>query len=280
MFTTLITTEELAANLHDPDWVIVDCRFDLMDKEWGEEEYTQFHIPGAVFAHQERDLCSPVTPITGRHPLPDPDKFIATLRLMGINNASQVIVYDTTGGGMSARLWFLLKYYGHDSVTLLDGGLPAWVSENRPTNGGVETRQPGSFTGVPKAEMVVTTDEVKEIMREKGRALIDSRSPERFRGEVEPIDTVAGRIPGALNRFYGDNLDNDGYFKPSQTLYQTFKQILGTIKPENAVVYCGSGTTACHNLVAMTHAGLPMPKIYIGSWSEWIRDPENPIEKG
>lgn len=280
MFTTLITTEELAANLQDPEWVIVDCRFDLMDKEWGEEEYAQFHIPGAVFAHQERDLCSPVTPTTGRHPLPDPDTFVATLRRLGINNSNQVVVYDTTGGGMAARLWFLLKYYGHDAVALLDGGLPAWVSENRSTMEGVETRQPGKFTGTPRAKMVVTTDEVKNIVKEKGRALIDSRSPERFRGEVEPIDTVAGRIPGALNRFYGDNLDHNGYFKPPQTLNEAFKQVLGSIKPEHAVVYCGSGTTACHNLVAMAHAGLPMAKIYIGSWSEWIRDPENPIGKG
>lgn len=280
MFTTLISTKELAANLNDPNWVIVDCRFDLMDKEWGEEEYAQLHIPGAVFAHQERDLCSPVTPKTGRHPLPEPVAFIETLQRLGINNANQVVVYDSTGGGMAARLWFLLKYYGHNAVALLDGGLPAWLSENRSTNEGIETRKPGTFTGKPKTEMVVTTDEVKVIRETKGCALIDSRAPERYRGEVEPIDTVAGRIPGALNRFYSDNLDASGRFKSPQMLKETFLQVLGDIKPENAVVYCGSGTTACHNLLAFAYADLPLPKIYIGSWSEWIRDPSNPVAKG
>lgn len=280
MFNTLISTQELAAHIDDPSWVLIDCRFDLADKEWGAEEYEVLHIPGAVYAHLEKDICGPITPTSGRHPLPEPGKFIASMQRLGINNDSQVVVYDATGGGMAGRLWWQLKFYGHNKVALLNGGLPKWLTEGRDTSEGVENNKPGNFTGKPDSRMMVTTDEVKTMLGSKTIAIIDARSPERFRGEVEPIDTVAGRIPGALNRFYNNNLDSSGQFLPAGTLKTAFESLLGELKPQEAVAYCGSGTTACHNLVAMAYAGLPMPRLYVGSWSEWIRDPKNPVGKG
>lgn len=280
MFDTLISTNDLSMNLKDPDWVVIDCRFELTDKEWGAEEYAALHIPGAVYAHLEKDICGPITPTSGRHPLPEPDVFLSAMRRLGINHNSQVVVYDATGGGMAGRLWWQLKFYGHNKVALLDGGLPKWLSEGRDTKEGVETNPNGDFTGKPNNAMVVTTDEVKAMLGSKTIALIDARAPERFRGEVEPIDTLAGRIPGAINRFYNDNLDKTGQFLPAESLKTAFETLLNGHKPQEAVAYCGSGTTACHNLVAMANAGLPIPRLYVGSWSEWIRDPSNPVGRG
>ena len=280
MFDTLISTKELAEHVHDPNWVLIDCRFDLVDKEWGAEEYAVLHIPGAVYAHLEKDICGPITPTSGRHPLPEPMDFIAAMERLGINHDSTVVVYDTTGGGMAARLWWQLKYYGHDKVALLNGGLTKWLTEGRDTKEGVETNLAGDFTGTPDNKMMVTTDEVKNMLDSNTKTIIDARAPERFRGEVEPIDSVAGRIPGAVNRFYSENLDEDGQFLPAESLKTTFETLLSGHKPQEAVAYCGSGTTACHNLVAMAYAGLPMPRLYVGSWSEWIRDTKNPVGRG
>jgi thiosulfate/3-mercaptopyruvate sulfurtransferase len=280
MAKTLVSTQELAEHLNDPNWVLIDCRFDLADKEWGAEEYEVLHIPGAVYAHLEKDICGPVTLTSGRHPLPEPEKFIAAMQRLGVYNNSQVVVYDATGGGMAGRLWWQLKFYGHDKVVLLNGGLPKWLTEGRDTSEGVETKKAGNFTGKPDYKMMVTTDEVKAMLGSKTIAIIDARSPERFRGEVEPIDTVAGRIPGALNRFYNNNLESSGQFLPANALKAAFETLLGGLKPQDAVAYCGSGTTACHNLVAMAYAGLPMPRLYVGSWSEWIRDADNPVGRG
>lgn len=280
MFNTLISTDELANHLKDPTWVVIDCRFDLADKYWGVEEYAVLHIPGAVYAHLEKDICGPITPTSGRHPLQDPKRFIAAMQRLGVSNDSQVVVYDATGGGMAGRLWWQLKFFGHEKVALLNGGLPKWLTEGRETAEGIETNTDGNFNGTPNERMMVTTDEVKTLLGSKTHAIIDARAPERFRGEVEPIDVVAGRIPGALNRFYNDNLDKDGQFLSADSLKTAFETLLQGLKPQEAVVYCGSGTTACHNLVAMAYAGLPMPRLYVGSWSEWIRDPQNPIYKG
>ena len=280
MFTSLISTQELTENLRKPDWVIVDCRFDLADKTWGEKNYAQIHIPGAVYAHQDRDLAAPVTPTSGRHPLPDPKVFIETMRRLGINNSSQVVVYDATNGGMAARLWFLLKYYGHEKVALLNGNLPVWLSEKRETEEGVITNSSGDFNGVPNPSMVVSTAEVKTMMGSKEALLIDARAPERFRGEQESVDTVAGHIPGAVNRFYGTNVDSKGVFLPPHQLKEEFLKLLNGLDPQKAVVYCGSGPTSCHHLVAMAYAGLPLALDYAGSWSEWIRDPSNPVATG
>ncbi len=280
MHTTLISTTDLAAHLNDPDWVLLDCRFDTEDKSWGLEDYLQFHIPGAVYADLEKIFCSPITPDSGRHPLPESSNLISSLRKLGVNQNSQVVVYDSATGGMAGRAWFTLKLYGHESVALLDGGLPMWLAESRQTAEGMENNPPGNFDGAPNLQMVATTDELMKISGNKDRLLIDARSPERYRGEVEPIDAVAGRIPGAVNRFYGNNIDSDGLFLPPETLKGVFSALLGNDKPENAVVYCGSGVTACHHLIAMASAGLKLPKLYVGSWSEWIRDPSNPIATG
>ncbi|MRR28971.1 sulfurtransferase, partial [bacterium] len=277
---TLISTKELAEHIKDPKWVLIDCRFDLADKEWGVEEYEVLHISGAVYAHLEKDICGPITPTSGRHPLPDPKYFIAAMQRLGVNHDSQVVVYDATGGGMAGRLWWQLKFYGHEEVALLNGGLPKWLNEGRETVEGVESNPVGDFNGTPNPKMMVSTDEVKAMLGSRTNAVIDARSPERFRGEVEPIDTVAGRIPGALNRFYQNNLDKDGQFLPADALKTAYETLLDGLKPQDAVAYCGSGTTACHNLIAMAYAGLPMPRLYVGSWSEWIRNPENPIGKG
>ncbi len=280
MYTTLISTNDLAANLGKPDWVILDGRFDLAKKSWGGEEYNQVHITGAVFADLEKDLCGPITPTTGRHPLPDPDKFIETICRLGVNQNSQVVVYDTSGGGMAGRLWWQLKYFGHEKVALLDGSLTKWLSEGKPVRDGIETNQRGNFDGKPNENMVATTQQVKSMLGSSSTLIVDSRSPERYRGEVEPIDPVAGRIPGAINRFYNLNLGKNGCFLSPAELKSAFLKLLGGLKAQKTVFYCGSGTTACHNLVAMAHAGLEMPILYSGSWSEWIRDVNNPVEKG
>ena len=181
---------------------------------------------------------------------------------------------------MAARLWFMLKYFGHENVALLNGGLAQWMTEQREVEEGVKNNESGSFTGTPDHHMIVTTVEVKTLIGSNNHLLIDARAPERYRGEVEPIDTIAGHIPGAVNRFYGNNMDKNNLFLSAQTLRSEFLQLLNGIKPENAVVYCGSGPTSCHHLVAMAYAGLELPKHYVGSWSEWIRDPTNPIAKG
>lgn len=280
MYKTLISTSELAVSINDPDFVIVDCRFDLQNKDWGRENYLEHHIPGAVFVDQDQDLCGEITPSSGRHPLPEPADFIKTVRRLGISNSSQVIAYDTAGGGMAGRLWFLLNYYGHQKVALLDGGFPAWIAENRPIVKGQQLNQPSMFSGHPDETMILKTADVKKNLFDHSFSLIDSRAPERYRGEVEPLDPVAGHIPGALNRFYGDNLDKRGLFLPAPEIKAAFLKVLGDNSSDKAAVYCGSGTTACHNYFAMTYAGLPRPKIYIGSWSEWIRDPQNPISTG
>ena len=277
MFTTTISTEELADHLHDPDWVIVDCRFDLAKPDWGFESYQEAHIPGAVYAHLDRDLSGPVTPRTGRHPLPDVDEMGRRLEKFGIRASSQVVVYDTSGGAYAGRLWWLLRFLGHSAAAVLDGGFGRWQSEGRPTATWIETPPTGSFAPNPDWSMVASAEEVERIRQDPAYRLIDARAPERFRGEREPIDPVAGHIPGAVNRFYGENLAPDGAFLPAQTLRQQFAHLIGQTAPENVVVYCGSGVTSIHHILAMELAGLPGARLYVGSWSEWIRDENRPV---
>ena len=271
-YTTLVSTDLLAGHLDDPAWVVVDCRFELKDPEWGLAEYQKAHIPGAVYAHLDRDLAGPVTPATGRHPLPDPEAFSARLSSWGIDGSKQVVAYDTAGGAYAARLWWMLRYFGHTAVALLDGGFPKWTREGRPTRAGVETRPPVRFDGAPRSGAVADAQEVDRTRLDPAYRLIDARSAVRFRGEQEPIDPVAGHIPGAINRFHGENLGPDGAFLPSDELKQQFEALLGDVPPERAVVYCGSGVTSAHHLVAMEHAGMKGARLYVGSWSEWIRD--------
>lgn len=277
MFTKIVSTQELADHLLDPDWVIIDCRFDLAKPDWGQQSYLEAHIPGAAYAHLDRDLAGPVTSETGRHPLPKIEDMTRRFENWGIRPTSQVVVYDTAGGAFADRLWWLLRFLGHRAAAVLDGGFGKWQHENRPVAAGPETIEPGLFHPNPDWSMVVDASDVERIRQDPAYRLIDARAPERYRGEREPIDPVAGHIPGAVNRFHGANLAPDGTFLPPQNLREQFDVLIGQTLPENVVVYCGSGVTSIHHILAMELAGLPGARLYVGSWSEWIRDKKRPI---
>jgi len=280
VYKTLVSTETLAAHLNDPEWIIVDCHFDLQNPGWGFEEYQRAHISRAVYADLNHDLSSPVTPTSGRHPLPDSESFITLLSSWGVDSTTQVVAYDSAGGSYAAHLWWLLQFYHHPAAAVLDGGFAKWKGENRPTRSGIESRPPSHFKGTPESAMVVNASEVERMRHDAGFRLIDARARNRFEGESETIDPVAGHIPGAVNYFYGKNLNPDGTFKKPETLRSSFEEILGPVGPERTVFYCGSGVTASHNILAMEHAGLTGARLYPGSWSEWIRDPNRPVITG
>lgn len=280
MLTTLVDTETLARHLDDPRWVVFDCRFTLSDAEAGRRAYAAGHIPGARYAHLEEDLSGPVGPGTGRHPLPDPALLARKLGDWGVDRSKQVVVYDDTFGAMAARLWWLLRWLGHEAVALLDGGFPKWQREGRPVTAEPPRVVPARFMAKPRDEMWVDSRFVERVVRDNSHLILDARAEERFRGEVEPFDKVAGHIPGALNRPYEDNLDLSGEFLSEEALREDYGAQLGGIPPERVIVMCGSGVTACHNLLAMEHAGLKGARLYAGSWSEWITDPNRPVAKG
>ena len=277
-FTHLISTNELRES-RKPDWVIVDCRFDLANPDWGFLNYQEGHLPGAVYAHLDHDLSGKVTGRTGRHPLPDPEIFANKMTAWGVQANTQVVVYDTTGGSFAVRLWWLLRYFGFSSVAVLDGGYPKWLHEVCLVQTGIykPTPAPVPFNPSIHSEMVVSASEVERIRQDPAFALIDARAPQRFSGETEPIDPVAGHIPGALNRFHAKDITPDGVFKPLPRLRTEFDQLLNGTPAQNVVVYCGSGVTSCHLLLAMEMVGLEGARLYAGSWSEWIRDPSRPI---
>jgi thiosulfate/3-mercaptopyruvate sulfurtransferase len=282
MFTNIISCQDLAKHIQDPDWVIIDTRFDLSNPDWGYDNYQAGHIPGAIYADMNRDYAGQVTPQTGRHPLPELTDTINRISAWGIQPTSQVVVYDATNGGMASRLWFYFRYLGHESVAVLSGGWAAWIAEKLPVKTGVETRRPSDYPTPPvvHSDWVVTTEQVEQIRSDPNYVLIDARSHDRFRGENETIDPVAGHIPGAINRFYGENSMTDGKMKPADTLKKEFEQLLAGKPANQAVVYCGSGVTSCNHLLAMDVAGLSGARIYVGSWSEWVRNPNRPIAKG
>lgn len=277
-FSAVISSDQLAQLVSDPQLRLVDCRASLQNPAAGREAYAKAHLPGAVFADLLEDLSGPIVPgQTGRHPLPDLESFVAKLRAWGIGSASQVVVYDDAGGAFAARLWWMLRWLGHDAVAVLDGGFPAWVAEGRPVIDTQTIVPRGDFAGQPRAEWLVTARELA-TPQSTGHKLFDARAPERFRGDVEPIDPVAGHIPGAENLPFAENL-RDGRFRAPAELRARFAQALGDSTPEQAVVYCGSGVTACHDILAFAHAGLSLPRLYAGSWSEWITDPTRPTER-
>lgn len=280
IYTTLIEAEQLFENYTHPKWVIVDCRFDLANPDWGFLDYQTAHIPGSVYAHLDYDLSGSKTSLNGRHPLPDPLEFCQRIGKLGISNDSQVIVLDTVGGSFCSRLWWMLRWLGHQAVAVLNGGLSAWKSHGYPVNSGIEMNPPAQFHGQPDSNCLVSTKEIRALISDSNYKLLDARTPARHRGEIEPYDILAGRIPGSMNRFHENNLLPDGRLKPAATLRSEFTQLLANTPPENVIVYCGSGVTACHHLLAMESAGIPGAKLYAGSWSEWIRDPNNPTEKG
>jgi len=280
MFTTLITSDQLAQNLSDPDWVVMDCRFVLTEPAAGERAYQQGHIPNARYAHLERDLSASVRSDSGRHPLPDREKLATKLGAWGVEPTSQVVVYDDANGAIAARLWWLLRWLGHASVALLDGGWGRWLKEGRPQVTDIPAPRPAVFAVRPALVNWMSTAQVQDGMLHQAIQLLDARTPERFRGAQEPIDPVAGHIPGAINRPLQDNLAPDGRFLPSEDLRRQFIALVGHVAPERVVHMCGSGVTACHNLLAMEHAGLGGSGLYAGSWSEWIRDSHRPVAKG
>ena len=277
-YTTVVSTDLLAAHLNA--WAVVDCRFDLRDAKWGREQYRAGHIPGAVYASLATDLAAPRTGRNGRHPLPSPDALAATFGRLGISRRDQVVVYDQDAGLFAARLWWSLRYLGHDNVALLDGGWAKWIREGRPIGTGDDVRPATTFEARPRPEMRVDVAEVASRVGDDRTVLIDARGPDRFEGRNETLDPASGHIPGARNVFYKSNLAEDGTILPSAQLHEQFQQVLGGRAPADAVMYCGSGVSACLNLLAMEHAGLPGPKLYVGSWSEWSSDPARPIETG
>jgi len=274
-FTTLISTAELAERLLDPAFAVavVDCRFMLDDVTWGRREYLKAHIPGAVYADLDHDLSSAKTGTNGRHPLPSPDALRATFSKLGIGDGVQVIAYDQDNGMYASRLWWLLRWMGHDAVAVLDGGFAKW---DGPVVSGEEHRAPREFVGAPREELLVEADAVLN----SGWRLVDARAPERYRGDVEPLDKVAGHIPGAVNYFYKQNVDANGVFLPPEELRERLGAVVGDVSPSNVVSYCGSGVTGAHNLLALEHAGLHGARLYAGSWSEWSSDPSRPVAKG
>ena len=278
MFTTLISASDLARQRPD-DVVIVDCRHDLQDLAAGRAAYDAGHIAGAVFADMEHDLSGAKRDAAGlfkgRHPLPAPADLLALLRRWGVSDATQVVAYDAHGGMYAARLWWLLRSLGHEAVAVLDGGLPAWTAAL--TTAPPPATAPGTITARPA--LVGTVDAATLVANLASGALtvVDARAPDRFRGENETIDAVGGHIPGARNRFFKNNLDADGRFKAAATLRA---ELTALGDAATAVMQCGSGVTACHNLLALEIAGLPGARLYPGSWSEWSADPARPVQRG
>lgn len=280
LYTTLISTGELAAQLDNPDWTIVDARFTLREPDRGERDYRTAHIPGAVYAHLDRDLSSPqIMGQTGRHPLPPLETLTARLGDWGIDARTQVIVYDDAGGMIAGRLWWMLRWLGHDAAALLDGGWPRWQQEGRPVCAGVETRAPRRFEAHLRPELVATAEEIEARLGSPDLHLFDARAADRFRGENETLDPVGGHIPGAVSAPYVENLRPDGLMLPPDQLAARFEGLLGDAPAAEAIFYCGSGVSAAHDVLATQHAGLPMPRLYVGSWSDWVSTGRRPVAR-
>ena len=279
-FTTLIEPAQLMAHLAEPHWVVVDCRFDLARPQAGRDQYRSAHIPGARYAHLDEDLASPVTPSSGRHPLPLPGDFARRLGAWGIGKHSQVVAYDDAGGAIAARLWWMLRWVGHDAVAVLDGGFTAWLAAGLPVQQAAPPVTPAIFTPRLRADQSVTVDALVAALADRSAVLVDARSADRFAGQNETIDPVAGHVPGARNHPFMSNLDADRRFLPANVLRERWTSTLRDTPAERVVAMCGSGVTACHDLLALKVAGFGDARLYPGSWSEWIRDPRRPIATG
>lgn len=282
MFTTLISAQELSEQIGRANTLILDCRHDLMDASFGQNAYQQGHLPTARFVHLDRQLSGPKKSsdhvFGGRHPLPAEDDFIQCLRSLGVNDDSQVIVYDAHGGMFAARLWWMLRWVGHAAVAVLDGGLPAWVAQGMSLNTALPEVSTGTISRKPSLVTSVNVDDVLGNLSTQQRLVVDARSPDRYRGENETMDPVGGHIPGAKNRFFKDNLQADGRFKSAGQLRTEWLAIVPDVS--SAIMQCGSGVTACHNLLALEVAGLSGAALYPGSWSEWCASPARPVALG
>ena len=275
MYTTLIDFESLCAQLGNTDLLIFDVRYDLMNKDAGREAYLSSHIPGAIYVDLHSDLSRPPSINMGRHPLPNIKSMNELFSELGVSGKKQVVVYDDVFGSFSSRLWWMLKYLQHDKVAVLDGGWQHWINLGGPVSTKNEKRISSQFKGTEVEKALVNIDQVSDY-----DLIVDSRDPSRYRGESEPIDKVAGHIPSAINRFWKKNIVNTGCFKDSHTLLKEFEQLFNEVLPEDSVFYCGSGVTACHNLLAVTHSGLSLPRLYAGSWSEWCATKGKPVAIG
>ncbi len=280
MHSTLISASDLTAHLDDAGWIICDCRHDLADTEAGHRAYRESHVPGARFVHLDHDLSAPLTGRNGRHPLPDPERFARRAGELGIGNGSQVVAYDASGGYYAARMWWMLRWLGHDAIAVLDGGWDAWRKAGLPTTKALPKLKPARFVRGASHVIAMTANEIANGLATGRRRLLDARSPDRYRGENETLDPIGGHIPGATNRFFRLNLETDGRFKPATLLRKEFTELLGNNAPEQMTHYCGSGVTACHNLLAMEIAGLAGSRLYPGSWSEWCADRSRPVATG
>jgi thiosulfate/3-mercaptopyruvate sulfurtransferase len=279
----------ISAGRSPPSLVILDCRFDLTAPDAGGRAYLAGHIPTARYVDLNRDLSDPVSAASGRHPLPSPERMAARFEALGIRERSQVVVYDEVNGSFAARAWWLLRWLGHAQAAVLDGGMKAWRAAGGAIESGGTTQPADLGRGVafgssssPQVDRqaVVGSDELAALLKEGHRLLVDARAPERFAGTVEPIDPVAGHVPGAVNHPFSANLAGDGRFLPPEELERRWRERLNGVSPADTISMCGSGVTACHNLLALEIAGLAGAKLYAGSWSEWIRDPKRPIARG
>jgi thiosulfate/3-mercaptopyruvate sulfurtransferase len=277
---TLVQAEDLAARLGDATLRVFDCRFDLARPEAGRRSYAEAHLPGAAFADLNRDLSGAVTPASGRHPLPDPEVFAAWLRAQGVATDSQVVAYDESNGMFAARLWWMLRWLGHEHVAVLDGGLRRWRVLGLPLTAEVPSRPAGTITATVRPQFTVDAAAVARAAADPAQRVLDARAPERYRGDVEPLDAVGGHVPGARNHPVAENVGEDGRFLPPERLRAKLAASLGESSPARTIAMCGSGVTACHVLLAMELAGLGGARLYPGSWSEWSRDASRPVAKG
>ena len=278
LHTTLVSAGELVAHLADPDWLVADCRAELSDRDAGVRAWEAGHIPGAIHADLERDLSGPVTPKTGRHPLPPIDTIVATLSRWGVTGDTQVIAYDAGNSAYAARLWWMLRYLGHDAVAVLDGGFAAWLAGGHPVSDAAVTHRQAVFVARPRPEMLCDVHGVHAALA-RGELLVDVRGAERFAGKVEPLDAVAGHVPGAVNLPFTQNLDEKNRFRPKAELAELWRTRTGVTAGSSPICMCGSGVTACQALLSLELAGRPGGRLYAGSWSEWIRDPGRPVAR-
>jgi thiosulfate/3-mercaptopyruvate sulfurtransferase len=279
-FQTLIGVDSLRELQGEARLAVVDCRFDLLQPEAGRRAFLAGHIPRARYADLNRDLSGPIGAATGRHPLPAVTAFAQRLGQLGIRNDSQVVAYDDASGAFAARAWWMLRWVGHRAVAVLDGGLRAWTARGGELETGDAPVREELFTPRIDAQPVVTTAAIERDLPRRTALLVDARAPERFAGGVEPIDPVAGHVPGAVNHPMSLNLDVDGRFLPAAELRRRWQERLAGRDAASVVAMCGSGVTACHNLLGLEVAGLTGAKLYAGSWSEWIRDPRRPVARG